>query len=67
MKQRNPGLTSTGLLGIPILLRPNLRIEEWKAPKQLKTDKDCTVLTADKGVALVVMGRQEYIKKPGHF
>ena len=31
--------------------------------KQLKTDKEHIVLTADKGVALVVMDRQEYIKK----
>ena len=43
--------------------RPNLRKEEWKALKQLNIDKDHMVLTADKGVALVVMDRQEYIKK----
>ena len=41
----------------------NLSKEEWKALKQLKTDKDHIVLIADKGVALVVMDRQEYIKK----
>ena len=34
-----------------------------KALKQLKTDKDHMVLTADKGVAMVVMDRQEYIQK----
>ena len=32
-----------------------------KALKQLKTDKDLMVLTADKGVAMVVMDRQECI------
>ena len=43
--------------------KPNLRKEEMKALKQLKTDKDHMVLTADKGVALVVMDRQDYIQK----
>ena len=43
--------------------KPNLSKEEWKALKQLKTDKDHIVLTADKGVALVVMDRQKYILK----
>ena len=38
--------------------KPNLSKEEWKALKQLKADKECIVLTADKGVALVVMDRQ---------
>ena len=31
--------------------------------KQLKTDKDYMVLTTDKGVALVVIGKIDYIKK----
>ena len=43
--------------------KPNLSKEELKALKQLKTDKECIVLTADKGVALVVMDSQDYIKK----
>ena len=43
--------------------KPTLRKEEMKALKQLKTDKDHMVLTADKGVAMVVMDRQEYIQK----
>ena len=43
--------------------KPILRKEEMKALKQLKTDKDHMVLTADKGVAMVVMDRQEYIQK----
>ena len=28
-----------------------------------KTDKDCIILTADKGVVLGLMDRQDYIKK----
>ena len=34
-----------------------------KALKQLRADKDYITLTTDKGVALVVMDRQDYIKK----
>ena len=33
------------------------------AIKQLRVDKDCMILNADKGVALVVMDRQDYIRK----
>ena len=47
--------------------RTSLRKKEWKAQKQLKRGKDHMVLTADKGVALVVMDRQECIKQPGPF
>ena len=36
---------------------------EWKALKELKEDKSRMVLTADKGVALVVMDTAEYKKK----
>ena len=43
--------------------KPNLKKEEMVAMKQLKTDKNCMVLTADKGVALVVMDWVDYIKK----
>ena len=42
---------------------PNLRKEEMKALKQLKTDKDHMVLTANKGVSMVVIDWQEYIPK----
>ena len=48
-------------------LKLKLSKEKWKALKQLKTDKDHIILTADKGVALVVKDRQDYIKKPGPF
>ena len=47
----------------PHQLKPNLKKEEIKAIKQLKADKDCMVLTADKGVTLVVMDRSDYTKK----
>ena len=33
------------------------------AMKQLKTDKDSMILNTDKGVALVVMDRQDYSRK----
>ena len=33
------------------------------AIKQLRADKDRIILTADKGVALVIMERKDYIKK----
>ena len=42
---------------------PNITREEWKALKELKEDKSRMVLTADKGVALVVMDTAEYKKK----
>ena len=44
-------------------LKPNLKKDEMIALKQLQTDKNCMVLTADKGVALVVIDRVDYIKK----
>ena len=44
-------------------LQAYLTREEWKALKQLKSDKDCIIQTADKGVALAVMDKSEYIKK----
>ena len=47
----------------PHQLKPNLKKEEIFAMKQLKTDKSCMVLTADKGVALVVIDTVDYIRK----
>ena len=47
----------------PHQFKPNLKKEEIKAMKQLKADKDCMVLTTDKGVALVIMDRSDYIQK----
>ena len=43
--------------------KPNISKEEWKAIKELRSDKECLVVTADKGVALVVMDKKEYISK----
>ena len=45
------------------LPKPILSKEEWKAIKYLKSDRDCTISTADNGAALVVMNRSDYIKK----
>ena len=41
----------------------NITKEEFKALQELKRDKDRLILTADKGVALVVMNTANYIKK----
>ena len=43
--------------------KPNLKKEEIIALKQLKADKNHMVLTADKGVALVVIDTVDYLKK----
>ena len=37
--------------------------EEWRAITELKSDKEYIILTADKGVALVVMDRSDNIRK----
>ena len=41
----------------------NITKEEFKALQELKKDKDRIILTADKGIALVVMNRANKIKK----
>ena len=41
----------------------NISKEELKALKELKMDNNRLILTADKGVALVVIDKDEYIKK----
>ena len=43
--------------------RPNLTRGERKAITELKKDKSRMVLTADKGVALVVLNTEDYLKK----
>ena len=43
--------------------KSNLKKDEMKALKQLKLGKSQMVLTADKGVAMVVMNRHDYLKK----
>ena len=44
-------------------LKPNLTKEGIIGLVQLKMDKDRVILTVDKGVAMVVMDREEYISK----
>ena len=41
----------------------NINKEEKEAIKTLREDSSCMVLTADKGVALVVMDKSQYIDK----
>ena len=43
--------------------KPNLTKAQNIAIRELKRDRDHIVLTADKGVAMVVMDKQDYINK----
>ena len=43
--------------------RPNITREEFKAIKELREDHMRGVLTADKGVAMVIMDKQQYTDK----
>ena len=43
--------------------RPNITREEQRALRELKKDDTRVILTADKGVCLVVLDKEEYIKK----
>ena len=43
--------------------KPNIRKEEAKAIQDLKRDKERIVLTTDKGVSMVLMDKEDYIKK----
>ena len=43
--------------------KPNLTKAQNLRIRELKRDKDCIVLTTDKGVAMVIMDRQDYISK----
>ena len=43
--------------------KSNISKEEARAMKELKKDQDRMVLTADKGVSMVVMDREDYEKK----
>ena len=47
--------------------KPNLTKQERVGLAQLKKDKDRVILTADKGVAMVVMDKEEYIKKQRNY
>ena len=46
--------------------KPNLTKAQNSALRELKRDRDHIVLTADKGVAMVIMDRQDYINKANH-
>ena len=46
--------------------KPNLTKAQNLALRELKRDRDHIVLTADKGVAMVIMDRQDYINKANH-
>ena len=59
---RNLGLISIGPKVLPPP-KPNLTKAQNLALRELKRDRDCIVLTADKGVAMVIMDRQDYINK----
>ena len=43
--------------------KPSLTKTQTIALWELKRDRDCIVLTADKGIAMVIMDRQDYINK----
>ena len=43
--------------------KANISKEEWRAIKELRSDKEHLILTAGKGVALVVMDRRDYARK----
>ena len=45
---------------------PNLTKPQNLALREIKRDRDHIVLTADKGVAIVIMNRQDYIVKANH-
>ena len=46
--------------------RSNISKEEFKAIRELKEDDSRIILTADKGVVMVVLNKEEYIKKAEH-
>ena len=43
--------------------KPNITKEEAKAIQELKRNKERVILTANKGVSILVMDKEEYIKK----
>ena len=46
--------------------KPNVNKAPGQACRELKRDRDRLVLTADKGVPMVIMDRQDYINKSKH-
>ena len=49
------------LRSITITPRPNITSDEKRALKELRENKERTVLTVDKCIAMVVMDRKEYL------
>ena len=47
--------------------RSNISLEEHKAVAELRRDNTRIILTTDKGVSLVVMNKEEYVKKAEEF
>ena len=47
--------------------RANITREEKKALRALKEDKDRIVLTAEKGVAMVVLDKKEYLERQRYY
>ena len=43
--------------------KSNLTKAQSQAIRELKRDRDCIVLTSDKGVTMVIMDMQDYINK----
>ena len=46
--------------------KPYITKAQNLALRELKRDRDHIILTADKGVAIVIMDRQDYINKANH-
>ena len=64
-KPRNLEQASTEYLEVLTpTTKPNLTNEELKVLAELRNDSNRIVLTADKGVAMVVMDRKDYIRQP---
>ena len=43
--------------------KPNISKDEYRALKEIRNDNTRIVLTADKGVSMVVMDKEDYIHK----
>ena len=52
-----------GILKRSNTLKPNITEEEGLAPKELSDDRSRLILTTDKAVAIVVMGKTDYVQK----
>ena len=44
-------------------IKPNITLDEFKAIKELWEDQSRVVLTADKGMAMVIMDKMEYMNQ----